>query len=132
LRAVAANGDLPVNLNLDNHHYVTVPVLTMVIIIILIGAIIGAVVIKRVKADARAVRQTLYFQNQAFGIMQETVRNLEQNRDDDKVRPQKHQAPLPPPTAQPAQPIMTYRPPHVPPPYATTSTPGQPGYWLGA
>jgi hypothetical protein len=76
---VAANGEIPVNLNdlLDNHHYVTVPVLTTVIIIILIGAIFGAVMIKRVKADARAVRQTLNYQNQVFGIMQEIVLNLE-------------------------------------------------------
>jgi hypothetical protein len=104
----------------------------MVIIIILIGAIVRALVIKRVKADAHAVRQTLNYQNQAYGIMQKTVRNLEQNWDDDKVRLRKHQAQLPPPTAPPAPPIVTYRPPHVPPPYATTSTPGRPGYLLGA
>jgi hypothetical protein len=135
LQAVAANGEIPVNLNdlLDNHHYVTVPVLTtVIIIIILIGAIIGAMVIKRVKADARAVRQTLNYQNQAFGIMQETVRNMEQNRDDDDVRPRKHQAPMPPPTAPLASPIITYRPPHVPPLYLTTSRPLRRGYSLGA
>jgi hypothetical protein len=58
---------------------VTVPVLTTVIIIILIGAIIGAVQIKCMKADNHATRQTLNYQNQALGIMQETVRNLERN-----------------------------------------------------
>jgi hypothetical protein len=79
---VAANREIPVNLKdlLYNHHYVTLSVLTMVIIMILIGATIGAVVIRLMIADNCATRQTLNYQHQALGIMQETVLNRELNR----------------------------------------------------
>jgi hypothetical protein len=56
--------------------------------------------------------------------MQETVRNIELNREEDKIRPLKHNPPMPPPTAPPAPQTTTYRLPHVPPPYATTSPAG--------
>jgi hypothetical protein len=51
LQAVGANGAVPVDLNslLDGNHYVTVPVMTTVIIIILVGSIIGGVIITRLK-----------------------------------------------------------------------------------
>jgi hypothetical protein len=130
LQAVAANGEIPMNMNnlLDSHHYVTVPVLTTVIFMILIAATIGGVVITRMKAVNRATRQTLNYLNQASGIMQETVRNQELNREEDKIRPRKHHAPMPPPTAPQT---TTYRPPNVPLPYAIPGA-GQPGYSLGA
>jgi hypothetical protein len=65
LQAVEANGEIPVNLNdlLDGHHYVTVPVMTTVIIMILLGATIGGVIITRMKADNCATRQTLNYLN---------------------------------------------------------------------
>jgi hypothetical protein len=65
LQAVAAYGEIPVNLNnlLDSHHYMTVPVLTTVIFMILIGATIGGVVITHMKADNRATRQNLNYLN---------------------------------------------------------------------
>jgi hypothetical protein len=66
------------------------------------------------------------------------LRNKERNQEENESRPRKHHAPMPPPTA-PQPP--TYRPPHVPAPYAipgagqpgysTTSPAGQPGYLLG-
>jgi hypothetical protein len=134
LQAVAAKGEIPVNLNnfLDNHHYVTIPVLTTVIICIRLAAIVAAIIIKQVRAKARAVRQTVNYQNQALIIMQETLRNLEHNRDEYENRPRKQQAPQPPPTAWLASLTMTEKPPRVPPPYATTLPQGQPGYSLGA
>jgi hypothetical protein len=65
LQAVAAKGAIPSNLKdlLDNHHYMTMPVLTTSIIMIFIGATIGGVLIHRMKADNRARRQTLNYQN---------------------------------------------------------------------
>jgi hypothetical protein len=141
LQAVAANGEIPVNLNdlLDGHHYVTVPVMMTVIILILVCATIGGVVITRMKAENRGMRQLLNYLNQAFGIMQEAQRNQELNQEEDESRPRKHHAPMPPPTA-PQPP--TYRRPNVPPPYArpgagrpgysTSSPAGRPGYLLGA
>jgi hypothetical protein len=133
LKAVAANGEIPVNLNdlLDNHYYVTVPVLTTVIICILIAAIVAAIIIKRLRVEARAVRQTVSYQNQALIITQETVRNLENSQDECENRPRKLQAPQPPPTAPFAPLTMTEKPPRVPPLYATASPPGQPEYSLG-
>jgi hypothetical protein len=134
LQAAAANREIKVNLNdlLDNHPYVSMPVLTTVIIMILIGATIGGVVIKRMKADNCARRQTFNYENQVLGIMQETVRNMERNREEDKIRLQKHHTPMQTPTAPQETHTITYRPPHVPPLYATTSPAGRPGYSLGA
>jgi hypothetical protein len=46
LQAVGANGAVPVDLNsmLDGHHYITVPVMTTVIIVILVGSVVGEVI----------------------------------------------------------------------------------------
>jgi hypothetical protein len=97
LQAVAANGEIPVNMNdlLDSHHYVTVPVLTTVIFMILIAATIGGVVITHMKADNQATRQSLNNLNQALGIMQETEHNQELSREEDEIRPRRHHAPMP-------------------------------------
>jgi hypothetical protein len=141
LQAVAANGEIPVNLNdlLDGHHYVTVPVVTTVIILILISTSIGGVVIPRMKVENKGLRQSFNYLSNAFRIMQEAQQNQELNQEEEENRPRKHHAPMPPPTA-PQPP--SYRPPHVPPPYArpgagrpgyaTSSPAGRPGYSLGA
>jgi hypothetical protein len=66
LQAVGANGEILVNLNnlLDGHHYVTVPVMTTVIIIIL--------VITRMKGENCGLRQLFNYLNNPVAIMQDS------------------------------------------------------------
>jgi hypothetical protein len=118
LQAVGANGAILVDLNslLHGHHYVTVPVMTTVIIIILVGSIIGGVVITRVKGENREIRLCYTYLRQEIAIMKEAEQNRELRQEEDENRPRKSTAPQPP----------SYRQP-VPPPYAAPGS-GQPGY----
>jgi hypothetical protein len=100
---------------LDGHHYVTVPVMTTVVIIILVGSVIGGVVITRLKGDQRENRRNYSYLKQEFAIMKEAVQNRE-SRQEEESRPRKQTAPQPP----------SYRQP-VPPPYAAPGR-GRPGY----
>lgn len=118
-KAVAENGEIPVNLNdlVDNHHYVTVPGVTTVIIGILITPA-AAIVIKRMRVEVLAVAQTVSYQMAAYIAMQENVRHLENAADEHKNRTRKPHAPQPPLTA----PLpMIAKPPRMPPLYATAS-----------
>lgn len=76
LKAMAANGEIPVNLNnlLDTHHYVMVPVLTTLIITLIIAA--AAVFIRRMRREAIAVAQTVSYQMALLISMQENMRRL--------------------------------------------------------
>jgi hypothetical protein len=119
LQAVGANGQIPVDLNswLDGHHYVTVPVMTTVIIIILVGSTIGCVEITCVKGENHGLRLSLNYLRDEVAIMQEAERNKELRQEEEGNRPRKPTAPQPP----------SYRQPQVPPPYAGPGS-GQPGY----
>jgi hypothetical protein len=133
LQAVGANGAVPVDLTslLDGHHYVTVPVMTTVIITILVGSVIGGVVITRVKGDQRENRHNYTYLKQEFAIMKKAVQNRESREEEEESRPRKPTALQPP----------SYRPPVLPPyaaagrgqpGYSTSSPAGRPGYSLGA
>jgi hypothetical protein len=56
LRAVGAKYGVPLNMNdvLDEHHYVTVPIITMIIVIILtIAVIFGVVIVRNIAKSKR-------------------------------------------------------------------------------
>jgi hypothetical protein len=134
LQAVGANGAVQVDLNslLDGHHYVTVPVMTTVIIIILVGSVIEGVIITPLKGNQRESKHNYSYLAKEVVILREAVRNREgRQEEEEESRPRKPTVPQPP----------SYRQP-VPPPYAaagrgrrgysTSSPAGRPGYSLGA
>jgi hypothetical protein len=136
LQAVGATDGVPMDLNsvLDGHHYVTVPVMTIVIIVILVGSVVGGVIITRTSANQRKNDNTISYMAKELRILGDAVRNREEGQEEEERNRQakKPTAPQPP----------SYRHP-VPPPYAAAgrgrpgySTPqslaGMPGYSLGA
>jgi hypothetical protein len=133
LQAVGANGAVPVDLNslLDRHHYVTVPVMTTVIKIILVCSVIGGVVITRVKGDQRENRHNYTYLRQELEIMKEAERNRESRQEEDESRPRKPTAPQPPSYRQPVPPPYA-APGSGKPGYRTSSPTGRPVYSLGA
>jgi hypothetical protein len=119
LQAVGANRAVPVDLNslLDGHHYVTVPVMTKVIIIILVGFVIGGVIITRLKANQRESKHNYTYLAKEFVILRDALQNREgRQEEEEESSPRKPTAPQPP----------SYRQP-VPPPYAAAGR-GRPGY----
>jgi hypothetical protein len=134
LQAVGANGRIPVDLNslLDGHHYVTVTVMTTVIIIIPVGSTIGGVVIIRVKGENREIRLCYNYLRNEFAIMKEAERNKELRQEENENRPRKPTAPQPPSYRQPQVPLPYAGPGSGRPGYRTSPPAGRLGYSLGA
>jgi hypothetical protein len=97
LRAVGAECGVPLNMNdvLDQHHYVTVPIITVIIVIILTIAVIFAVVIARSIAKSKRQDQvTAHMGKQLDGLF-EALRNKEEEGRG-RRGPRKPTAPQPP------------------------------------
>jgi hypothetical protein len=141
LQAVGAKYEVPLNLNevLDGHHYVTVPIITGIIVIILTIAVIFGVVIVRTISKSKRQDQLMAHMGDRQDILFEALRNQEEGEGRERGRPRKPTAPQPP---QPPRP-ETYKQP-APPSYAAAgrgrpgypgtpqSPDGRPGYSLGA
>jgi type II secretory pathway pseudopilin PulG len=138
LQGVGDEYGVPLNMNevLDKHHYVTVPIITVIIVIILTIAVIFRVVIVRSIAKSKRQDQLMAHMGEQQDILFEALRNREEEEGRERRRPRKPTAPQPP---QPE----TYRQPGPPsyaaagrghPGYAVTpqSPDGRPGYSLGA
>jgi type II secretory pathway pseudopilin PulG len=120
---------------LDEHHYVTVPIITVIIVIILTIAVIFAVVIARSIAKSKRQDQvTAHMGKQLDGLFEALSNKEEEGRG--RRGPRKPTAPQPPQTE-------TYSQPGPPsyaaagrgrPGYSVTpqSPAGRPGYSLGA
>jgi hypothetical protein len=120
LQAVGAEYRVPMNLNdvLDNHHYVTVPIVTVIIVIEMTIAVIFAVMIARRASESRRQYQMMEYMNKRQNGFDETLRFLEEKEEGiDRQRPGKATAPQPP-----KEKSVTG-----PPPYAAKGR-GRPGY----
>jgi hypothetical protein len=96
---VGAEYGVPMNLNdvLDNHHYVTVPIVTVIIVIMMTIAVIFAVVITRHVSEARRHYQIMVYMNKRQNGFEETLRFREEKEEGiDRQRPGKATAPQPP------------------------------------
>jgi hypothetical protein len=134
LQAVGAEYGVPMNLNnvLDNHHYVTVPIVTVIIVIAMTIAVIFAVRIARRASESRRQYQMMEYMNKRQKGFEKTLNYLEEREGGiDRQRPGKATAPQPP-----QEKLVTG-----PPPYAakgrgrpgySESPAGRPGYPLGA
>jgi hypothetical protein len=80
LQAVGAEYGVPMNLNdvLDNHHYVTVPIVTVIIVIGMTIAVIFAVMIARRTSESRRQYQMMEYMNKQQNGFDETSRFLEE------------------------------------------------------
>jgi hypothetical protein len=80
LQAVGAEYGVPMNLSdvLDNHHYVTVPIVTVIIVIMMTIAVIFAVMIARHVSEARRHCQIMVYMNKQQNGFDETLRFLEE------------------------------------------------------
>jgi hypothetical protein len=118
LQAVGATDGVPMDLNsvLDGHHYVTETVMTIIILFILGGAVVGGVIITRTSTNQRKHDHTIAAKE--LRILGDAVRNKEEGQEEEERNrePKKPTAPQPP----------SYRQP-VPPPYAAAGR-GRPGY----
>jgi hypothetical protein len=139
LRAVGAEYGVPLNMNdvLDEHHYVTVPIIMVIIVIILTIAVIFGVVIVRNIAKSKRQDQLMAHMGKRQDVLIEAMRNQEEEEEGrGRMRPRKPTAP---------QPAQTESYSHSGPPsyaaigrgrpnYAETpqSPTGKPGYSLGA
>jgi hypothetical protein len=137
LQAVGATDGVPMDLNgvLDGHHYVTVPVMTIIIVFILSGAVVGGVIIARTSSNSQRQDHKIGYMAKELSILGDAVRNREEVLEEEernRQQPKKPMAPQPP----------SYRQP-VPPPYAAAgrgrlgygtqqSPAGRPGHSLGA
>jgi hypothetical protein len=134
LQAVGAEYGVPLNLNdvLDNHHYVTVPIVTVIFVIMMTIAIIFAVVIARHVAESRRHYQIMVYMNKRQDNFDETLRFREEEEEErEQLRPRKATAPQPPQERS-----FTEPPPYGPKgrgrPGYSESPAGRPGYPLGA
>jgi hypothetical protein len=99
LQAVGAEYGVPMNLNevLDNHHYVTVPI---VVLIIFVGAtilVIMGVMIARRSTDARQQYQMMDYMHKRQNGFEKTLTYLEEREARmNSQRPEKATAPQPP------------------------------------
>jgi hypothetical protein len=133
-QAVWAEYGVPMNLNnvLDNHHYVTVPIVTGIIVIGMTIAVIFAVIIAHRASESRRQYQMMEYMNNRPSSFEKTLNYLEDRKEGiDRQRPGKAMAPQPPQE----QSVKG------PPPYAakirgrpgySESPAGRPGYPLGA
>jgi hypothetical protein len=134
LQAMGASDGVPVDLNsvLDGHHYVTVPVMTIVIIVILGGSVVGGVIITRTSANQRKNDNTISYMAKEIRILGDAVRNREQEEEE------RHRPTTKPTASQPPSYKQPVPPPYVaagrgPPGYSTPqSTAGRPDNSLGA
>jgi hypothetical protein len=80
LQAVGAEYGVPMNPNdvLDNHHYVTVTIVTVIIVIMMTIAVIFAVMIARHVSEARRHNQIMVNMNKRQNGFDETLRFLEE------------------------------------------------------
>jgi hypothetical protein len=120
LRTVGAEYGVPLNMNdvLDEHHYVTVPIITVIIVIILTIAIIFGVRIVRNIAKSKRQDQFMMYMKKRQDILIEAMRYREEEEEGrGRMRPRKPMAPQPPQTESYSQ----------PPSYATAGR-GRPGY----
>jgi hypothetical protein len=85
LQAVGASDGVPVDLNsvLDGHHYVTVPVMTIVIIVILGGSVVGGVIITCTSANRGKNDNTILYMAKEIRILGDAVRNREQEEEEE-------------------------------------------------
>jgi hypothetical protein len=124
LQAVGAEYGVPLNLNevLDGHHYVTVPIMTGFIGIILTISVIFGVIIVLTISKSKRQDQAMAHMGDRQDILFEALRNQEEGEGREKGRPRKPTAPQPPRPPQPE----TYKQP-APPSYAAAGR-GRPGY----
>jgi hypothetical protein len=134
LQVVGAEYGMPLNLNdmLDNHHYVTVPIVTVIIVIMMTIVIIFAVMIVRNIANSKRQYQFMMHMNKRQDNFAETLRFREEEEEErGRMRPRKATAPHSPQEKSFSQ----------PPPYTSAgrgrpgyseSPAGRPGYPLGA
>jgi hypothetical protein len=99
LQAVEAKYGVPMNLNkvLDNHHYVTVPI---VVLILFVGGtilVIMAVIIWRRSKDSRQTYQMMDYMHKRQNVFEKTLDFLEEaEARNNPQRPRKATAPQPP------------------------------------
>jgi hypothetical protein len=96
-----------------------VPVMTISIVFILSGAVVGGVIIARTSSNARRQDHKIAYMAKELCILGDAVRNREEVQEEEernRQQPKKPTAPQPP----------SYRQP-VPPPYAAAGR-GRPGY----
>jgi hypothetical protein len=103
---------------LDEHHYVTVPIITVIIVIILtIDVIFGVVIVLNI-AKSKRQDQFMTHMKKRRDILIEALRYREEEKEENgRRRPRKPTAPQPPQTESYSQ----------PPSYATAGR-GFPGY----
>jgi hypothetical protein len=84
LQAVGAEYGVPLNMNdvLDQHHYVTVPIVTVIIVIMLTIAVIFAVVIVRNIANSKRQYQFMMHLKKRQDNMFEALRNREEEEEE--------------------------------------------------
>jgi type II secretory pathway pseudopilin PulG len=121
LRSVGAEYGVPINMNdvLDKHHYVTVPIITVIILIILTIAVIFGVVIARSIAKSKRQDQVMAHMGKQQDVLFEALRNRKEEEGRGRRGPRK-------PTAPEPQQTETYSQPG-PPSYAAAGR-GRPGY----
>jgi hypothetical protein len=136
--AVGAVDRVPLDMNgvLEGHHYVTVPVITVIIMIILTVAVVFEIIIVRTTSNANRQDQKMVHMGKQYNILFEALRNKEEEEERERGRPRKPTAPQPP---QPETYKQSGSPSYTAagrgrPGYATTpqSPDGRPGHSLGA
>jgi hypothetical protein len=98
LQAVGAEYRVPLNMNkvLDEHHYVMVPIITVIIVIILTIAVIFGVVIVCSIAKSKRQDQLMAHMGEQQDILIKALRNREEEEGRERRRPRKPTAPQPP------------------------------------
>jgi hypothetical protein len=136
LQAVGATDGVPMDLNgvLDGHHYVTVLVMTISIVFILSGAVVGGVIIARTSSNARRQDHKIAYMAKELCILGDAVRNREEVQEEEernRQQPKKPTAPQPPSYRRPEPPTYAAAGRGCPG-YSTPQSPaGRPGYFLG-
>jgi hypothetical protein len=134
LQAMGGEYGVPLNMNdeLDKHHYVTVPIVTVSIVIILTIAVIFAVVIVRNIANAKRQYQFMMHMKKRQDNLFEALRYREEEEEErGRMRPRKPTAPQPPQKESFSQPPSYASAGRGCPGYSESPA-GRPGYSLGA
>jgi ABC-type bacteriocin/lantibiotic exporter with double-glycine peptidase domain len=69
---------------LDGHHYITVPVMTISIVVILSGAVVFAVIIVHTTTNAKRQDQKIAHMAKEFSILMDAVRNREEVQEEEE------------------------------------------------
>jgi hypothetical protein len=99
LQAMGAEYGVPLNMKdvLDQHHYVTVPIVTVIIVIILTIAVIFAVVIVRnIENSKRQYQFMMHMTKRQDNLFEALHYREEEEEERGRMRPRKPTAPQPP------------------------------------